>query len=49
MGLKFLRALRLDFCRAFVFLNSLLLKCLRKASIYRNLGVGEQHVAKSDW
>ena len=26
-----------------------LLKCLRKASIYRSLGVGEQHVAESDW
>ena len=24
-------------------------KCLRKASIYRSLGVGERHVAKSDW
>ena len=24
-------------------------KCLRKASIYRSLGVGEQHVAKSYW
>ena len=26
-----------------------LLKCLRKASIYRSLGVGERHVAKSNW
>ena len=26
-----------------------LLKCLRKASIYRSLGVGERHVAESDW
>ena len=26
-----------------------LLKYLRKASIYRSLGVGERHVAKSDW
>ena len=25
------------------------LKCLRKASIYRSLGVGERHVAKFDW
>ena len=24
-------------------------KCLRKASIYRSLGVGERHVAESDW
>ena len=24
-------------------------KCLRKASIYRSLGVGELHMAKSDW
>jgi hypothetical protein len=50
LGLKFLKALRLDSCRAFVLLNPLLLfKCLRKASIYRSLGVGERHVAKSDW
>ena len=26
-----------------------LLKCLRKAFIYRSLGVGERHVAESDW
>ena len=25
------------------------LKCLRKASIYRSLGVGEQHMAESNW
>ena len=25
------------------------LKCLRKASIYRSLGVGDRHVAESDW
>ena len=25
------------------------LKCLRKTSIYRSLGVGERHVAESDW
>ena len=49
LGLKFLKALRLDSCRAFVLLNPLLSKCLRKASIYRSLGVGERHVAKSDW
>ena len=24
-------------------------KCLRKASIYRSLGVGERHVAELDW
>ena len=24
-------------------------KCLRKASIYRSLGVGEQHMAESNW
>ena len=24
-------------------------KCLRKASIYRSLGVGERHVAEFDW
>ena len=29
--------------------TSVLLKCLRKASIYRSLGVGERHAAKSDW
>ena len=26
-----------------------LLKCLRKASIYRSLGVGERHMAESNW
>ena len=26
-----------------------LLKCLKKASIYRSLGVGERHVAEFDW
>ena len=26
-----------------------LLKCLRKASIYRSLGVGKRHMAESDW
>ena len=26
-----------------------LLNCLRKASIYRSLGVGERHVAELDW
>ena len=25
------------------------LKCLRKASIYRSLGVGERHMAESNW
>ena len=62
-----MKALRLDSCKAFVFLNpsglllALLqlkpllslflasLKCLRKASIYRSLGVGERHVAESNW
>ena len=24
-------------------------KCLRKASIYKSLEVGERHVAESDW
>ena len=33
-----MKALRLDFCRAFVLLNLLSPKCLRKASIYRSLG-----------
>ena len=28
--------------------SSALLKCLRKASIYRSLGVGKRHVAESD-
>ena len=48
-GLKFLKDLRLDSCRAFVLLNPRSFKCLRKASIYRSLGVGERHVAESDW
>ena len=26
-----------------------LLKCLRKASIYRSLGVGKRHMAESNW
>ena len=30
-------------------LPRLSLKCLRKASIYRSLGVGERHMAESDW
>ena len=49
LGLKFLKALRLDSCRTFSLLNLGLPKCLRKASIYRGLKVGEQHVAESDW
>ena len=72
-GLKFLKALRLDSCKAFVLMNpsslllallqlqpllslslslaspSPLLTCLRKASIYWSLGVGERHVAESNW
>ena len=28
---------------------ALFLKCLRKASIYKSLGMGEQHVAESNW
>ena len=36
--MKFLKALRLDSCRAFVLLNPGPPKCLRKASIYRSLG-----------
>ena len=35
-----------------IFSNSSIsafLKCLRKASIYRSMGVGERHVAESDW
>ena len=36
--MKFLKALRLDSCRAFVLMNPSFLKCLRKASIYRSLG-----------
>ena len=71
--MKFLKALRLDSCKAFILMNpsslllallqlqpllslslslaspSPLLKCLRKASIYRSLGVGERHVAESNW
>ena len=61
--LKFLKALRVDSCRAFLLLNlglflALLqpfrislafLKCLRKASIYRSLGVGKRHMAESNW
>ena len=47
-GLKFLKALRLDSCRAFVLLNPWSFKCLRKASIYRSLGVGERHVVESN-
>ena len=58
--LKFLKALRLDSCRAFLLLNlglfpallqpfRISLKCLRKASIYRILRVGERHVAEFDW
>ena len=42
-----MRVLRLDSCRAFCIFEFSLLKCLRKASIYRSLGVGERHVAKS--
>ena len=30
-------------------LPNLFLKCLRKASIYRSLGVGERHLVESDW
>ena len=59
--LKFLEASKLGSNRASGLLNLDLLqlfslslslaslKCLRKASIYRSLGVGERHVAKSDW
>ena len=52
--LKFLEASGLDSNRAFSLLNLGPLnlgppKCLRKASIYRSLEVGEQHVAESDW
>ena len=39
-----LKALRLDSCRAFSLLNPGPPKCLRKASIYRSLGVGERHM-----
>ena len=48
-GLKFLKALRLDLHKAFSLLNSGPPKCLKKASIYRSLGVGERHVAELDW
>ena len=48
-GLKFLKALKLDLRRAFSFLNSGPLKCLRKTSIYRSFGMGERHVAELDW
>ena len=46
--------LRLDLHRAFSLLNSGPLnpspsECLKKASIYRSLGVGERHVAELDW
>ena len=49
LGLKFLKALRLDSCRVFSLLNPGPFKCLRKASIYTSLEVGEQHLAESDW
>ena len=49
LGLKFLKVLRLDLRRAFSLLNLGPSKCLRKASMYRSLEVGEQHVAESDW
>ena len=32
-----------------VFKDVLVQNCLRKASIYRGLGVVKQHVAKSNW
>ena len=47
--LKFLEASGLDSSRAFSLLNLCPPKCLRKASIYRSLGVGERHVAEFDW
>ena len=52
--MKFLEASGLDSSRAFSLLNLSPLnlrpsKCLRKASIYRSLGVGERHVAELDW
>ena len=59
--LKFLEASKLGSNRAFGLLNlnllqlpssespPALLTCLREASIYRSLGVGERHVAESDW
>ena len=52
--LKFLEASGLDSSRAFSLLNLGPLnlgplECLRKASIYRSLGVGERHVAEPDW
>ena len=52
MGLKFLmllKVLRLGSCKAFSLLNLGPPKCLRKASIYKSLEVGEQHVTESDW
>ena len=33
----------------FLSLSLASLKCLRKASIYRSLEVGERHVAESNW
>ena len=49
--MKFLEALGLDSSRVFSLLNLgppnfRPPKCFRKASIYRSLGVGEQHVAE---
>ena len=42
--------LNLDLLQLFSFSLSLtFLKCLRKASIYRSLGVCEQYVAESNW
>ena len=42
--------LNLDLLQLFSFSLSLAsLKCLRKASIYRSLEVGERHVAESNW
>ena len=43
--------LNLDLLQLFSFSLSLafFLKCLRKASIYRSLGVGERHVTESNW
>ena len=39
----------LDLHRAFSLLNSGPPECLRKASIYRSLGVDKRHVAELDW
>ena len=52
--MKFLKALRLDLYKAFSLLNLSPLdlgppKCLKKAAIYRSLGVGERHMAELDW